>query len=397
LTEHNVAQEQTLHESKPVEVLRHVPALDGIRGLAILLVMLFHLAHANTNTPSALVNGLLRLGGSLWVGVDLFFALSGFLITGILLDSVADPHFFKNFYGRRLLRIAPLYYGFLLLLFIVVSTRFAEGPRPWVLLLLYLQNTPLWYHLPATMPLAEHVSMLWSLAVEEQFYLVWPVVIYLVRDRRKLLWIALAGAVAAPLARALLFAHGASPQETYELTICRADALLGGAWLALVTRGPARNTVIRFAPWLFWAALGSCVAIGMHAQRYTREVPAVTLYGYSLTAITGAAVIAMSLGSGSGVAATMKMPALRFLGKYSYCLYLVHQFVFWCLQISILPAIQARTHSMLLYHFVDSALVFAISIGVAMISFRFFEQPVLRLKSRFNYDRAAASPPVSTV
>ncbi|MGC2512156.1 MAG: acyltransferase, partial [Acidobacteriaceae bacterium] len=95
---------------------RHVPALDGVRGLAILLVLVSHLMLFNDRTGSRVGDSLSALRGLGWVGVDLFFVLSGFLITGILFDTLHDPHYFRSFYMRRFLRIFPLYYGFLFFL-----------------------------------------------------------------------------------------------------------------------------------------------------------------------------------------------------------------------------------------------------------------------------------------
>jgi peptidoglycan/LPS O-acetylase OafA/YrhL len=94
----------------------HIPALDGIRGLAILFVLADHLLSSNPYTSSAVFNFLSAIRESLWIGVNLFFTLSGFLITGILWDTLHKPNFFRNFYARRALRIFPLYYGFLLTL-----------------------------------------------------------------------------------------------------------------------------------------------------------------------------------------------------------------------------------------------------------------------------------------
>ena len=98
---------------------RHVPALDGVRGLAILLVLVSHLMLFNNRTGSRFGDSLSALRGLGWVGVDLFFVLSGFLITGILFDTLHDPHYFRSFYMRRFLRIFPLYYGFLFFLLVL--------------------------------------------------------------------------------------------------------------------------------------------------------------------------------------------------------------------------------------------------------------------------------------
>src|SRR4051812_12885006 len=101
------------------ESLLHIQSLDGVRGLAITLVFFFHLLQSNNEpTGSGLIDFILKLRDTGWIGVDLFFALSGFLITGILFDTLHSKHYFRNFYIRRALRIFPLYYGVLLFLFL---------------------------------------------------------------------------------------------------------------------------------------------------------------------------------------------------------------------------------------------------------------------------------------
>ena len=126
------------------DVLRHVTALDGVRGCAILMVLINHLLWSNSETGSRLMNVFVRVREAGWVGVDLFYALSGFLITGILFDSLGDRHYLKNFYMRRVLRIMPLYYGVATVLFLLLRLGTAEAGllRPYLLLLSYLSNTP---------------------------------------------------------------------------------------------------------------------------------------------------------------------------------------------------------------------------------------------------------------
>ena len=121
-----------------------------------------------------------------WTGVNLFFVLSGFLITGILYDTLHNEHYFRNFYMRRFLRIFPLYYGFLFLLMALAPWRHVTwGGRQFVLLA-YLQNTAIWFPIPGfRLANLADLNHFWSLAVEEQFYLFWPLVVFLVKDRKK--------------------------------------------------------------------------------------------------------------------------------------------------------------------------------------------------------------------
>ena len=161
---------------------RHIPVLDGLRGLAVVLVLLFHLDRLSGAAWPDRV--LARLFGAGWVGVDLFFVLSGFLITGILVDTAAQRNFFRNFYARRALRIFPLYYALLVVGFAVYPT-FApaiHADRDWRLFLdgqwwfwSYLANI----RLAAVGGAPMNFGHLWSVAIEEQFYLVWPLLLLL--------------------------------------------------------------------------------------------------------------------------------------------------------------------------------------------------------------------------
>jgi peptidoglycan/LPS O-acetylase OafA/YrhL len=363
---------------------RHILSLDGIRGIAIGLVLMVHLLWANTETGSSLIRlvGHIRAAG--WVGVDLFFSLSGFLITGILFDSLHSNHYFKNFYARRILRIFPLYYGVILVLFVVFRPHnFAQG-RPLFLLLAYLQNTPLWWNGINPPLIVRTTDHLWSLAVEEQFYLVWPILIFLIRDRRKLLWVALTLAALAPVTRAIMLAHGASFGATYNITICRADSLLGGAWLALMMRGGLRTTVLRYASTAFAAALLGCAMIAWRTGSFDWQLNRpINLYGYSIVAIGSTALIAMALRPGSYTSRMMQLRFLRFLGRYSYGIYIFHIIVFTLMSVTITPFLMSHIHSKILYHLVLMITVLLITIPLAMLSFEFYEKPFLKLKKRF--------------
>src|SRR5690606_28281082 len=209
--------------------------LDGVRGLAVLAVMLLHFTlFVPMDGAERFLNGWLQTG---WIGVDLFFVLSGFLITGILMDTRDDPHHFRNFYARRTLRIFPLYYAYLVLLFLVLPAlhegyameHATDDRRIW--LWTYMGNFLMargWEAMPS------HTTHLWSLAVEEQFYLVWPLLVFAVRRR----WLmALCGLtfLGAILTRAYLATQGAAA-AAYVLTPARMDTLAAGALVAVVLR-----------------------------------------------------------------------------------------------------------------------------------------------------------------
>src|SRR5437588_9009399 len=166
---------------------QYIPALDGLRGLAILLVMGYHFGQDADGGGTALGPFLSPVFGVGYHGVDLFFVLSGFLITGILLDMKDRPRYFRNFYIRRILRIFPLYYAVLFCLLVLLPLLvtppvfpFAEAQRRQAWLWLYASNI---YHAWTGHWRLTGFSHLWSLAVEEHFYLIWPVVIFFCRAR----------------------------------------------------------------------------------------------------------------------------------------------------------------------------------------------------------------------
>lgn len=365
---------------------KHVPALDGIRGVAILLVLGFHLLWSNVVTGSRFFDAAAQLRSAGWIGVDLFFALSGYLITGILLDTRDRPHYFRNFYARRALRIFPLYYAVLLLLTIAFHPTSPLALRPFLTLAAFLQNTPLWWHGHVNGLVANFTSHLWSLAVEEQFYLVWPLVVLFVRSRRALLWLAFSLAVCSPALRWLLLSHGDPLQATYKLTVCRADGLLAGAWLATAVRGRLRETALRLAPVTLVLGIIACLWIAFTTGNFDFERNrAVNVFAYSALALTGTSLIALTLSSGSTAARVLQWRPLRFFGQYSYGLYVLHQIIAAAIEYRFGAALRSSfsVHKAL-FHITFLVIVLSLSIPLAMLSYHFFERPFLRLKRFFD-------------
>src|SRR6266852_6534903 len=208
-----------------------VPQLDAVRGVAILLVI-FH--NASGKFPSLHLQGLFANG---WMGVDLFFVLSGFLITGILLDTKQSEGYLKNFYARRCLRIWPLYYSLIFFMFAVLPfLSHSEGhtvferSSPWWAFPLFLQNFLIF---PVSTAAAGPLGVTWSLAIEEQFYVVWPLVVRFC-SYAQLRRIAIAVICLSPALRFYLSRHHV---DLYTNVFCRLDGLMAGAFLALVVRG----------------------------------------------------------------------------------------------------------------------------------------------------------------
>jgi peptidoglycan/LPS O-acetylase OafA/YrhL len=322
--------------------LGRYPALDGLRGIAILAVFLSHYAGGH-KSKNFIIHCWSIVADSGWMGVDLFFVLSGFLITGILFQTASDEHRVKNFYARRALRIFPLFYGVLfgfLLLTPVLNLHWQPGH---LLYFFYLSNmmSLLAPHL-ASPGAAMGVAHLWSLAVEEQFYLLWPFVVWSVRNRKHLLKISYAIIIASLSLRIILVWRGVDSEVIYELLFTRADSLIAGGILALLVRGPlARKLPVKpilLCSWLAVAAMFFITGSGRH------EGALLSTIGYSVIAVFCACLV-YSAWLGEGWIARIANHAwLRFFGRYSYGLYIFHG-LFVTVLFPLVYTIQRLLHS----------------------------------------------------
>lgn len=316
---------------QPAPSRRHISALDGIRGLAILVVLVFHLSDGYIWQFKAQPSGLwqvVRLG---WSGVNMFFVLSGFLITGILLDSRDSPQYFRNFYARRALRIFPLYFAFMtaltLALMVAPGVRYTFGTASLLWTWLYATNISMalygWMG-PATL------IPFWSLAVEEHFYLVWPLLIARLSTRVLLVGMPVLWA-AVVLGRTVAVLAGVSTAAVYALTPFRLDALVLGGFLALLLRADPdvwSARVRRSAPWLA-ATAALLLALLVYHRGPSHEGAWMQSAGYTLfDGLFASLVVAVTFGPQPPVLSRMLSGSvLRTLGKYSYGLYVIHSVV----------------------------------------------------------------------
>lgn len=363
-----------------------IPALDGLRGIAILLVAFAHFigAYHISSRADAAVYETLRAG---WCGVDLFFVLSGFLITGILVETKTASNYFQSFYMRRFLRIFPLYYACLALWFFGFGSV-AES-QGWTASAIG-QDRQLWYWLyVSNWMVPEHEAVgalghLWSLAVEEQFYLVWPLVVWLV-STRKLAWVCVAAVIIAPAFRCVLVANGMASDAAYEWTPARMDALACGALLALLLRSPAGHRfVARWWRHVFGVGLAALVAIAIVNGGLAFNLTVMKTIGYSLLACTAAAAIAGAILSRDGAFGRrcVESAFLRAWGKYSYAIYVIHYPLFALSSQKLIEAGQSWLQTRWGYAlFVVGGL--ACSFGLAWLSWHLFEKHFLSLKQRF--------------
>jgi peptidoglycan/LPS O-acetylase OafA/YrhL len=389
----------TANTGTPVEFKRpHYRVLDGIRGLAIIGVLL---THASYVFESRVVERLTELG---WLGVDLFFVLSGFLITGILIDTKSAVNRALSFYARRMLRIFPIYY--LTLAVVLVAQMHwgwiaacAEMPTlrtrlPY--LFYYLNLKPLWNHGNAHQTLLGHF---WSLAVEEQFYFVWPLVVWRLSTKAvyKLCGAALCVALAVRIVSGARFGFG-----TWMLffPLTRADGLFVGSGIAALFASKYRPSKRLLAAAAAAAGFGLVtIAAGGHLQLLYGG-PLMSTYGLTCVAVLFGAFIAYSLlFHGDALPKAVKARWLRTFGRYSYGMYVFH------LPLYYLFDHLARTHLSLTFplpgfqSLIYVGSLISVTYGVAWISYNVFEQRFLRLKGRFApaFAAPALSAPANTL
>ena len=365
----------------------YLRGLDGLRGLAISLVLLYHgWTFRGTGDVGAAIDTVRAIG---WAGVDVFFVLSGFLITGILVETKGQPRSWRSFLIRRGLRIFPLYYAVLVLLVaagLVLAragaTSGAAGElvrgldHVWVNFL-YLTNFAVAAWGEDRVPL----DTAWSLAIEEQFYLVYPAIVLLC-SRRGLARALLGMVIAAPVLRVLVFELGPEPVlGPYVLPFCRMDALAIGGLVRLAYGGPAPAWLAalrRSAPLLGAAAVAVLLAWSRKDLRFVAV-------GYTLSAVAAAALLVRLLASleGSLLRRVLESRALVYMGRVSYAVYLFHLIartvVAWGLG-HVFPREEIGGTAYCAAQLLGMSLL---AIGAATASFYLFERPILRLKDRW--------------
>lgn len=365
-----------------------MPALDGVRGLAILVVLLYHFVAQTTATNpfEAAVNRVLSYGP---LGVDLFFILSGFLITGILYDSRAERRYFQSFYMRRALRIFPLYYTVLAVVFFVVplvpalrGTGIAQLREHQAWAWLYGVNVYLAIQGGWVLSYIEHF---WSLAVEEHFYLVWPLVVWLLGGRPRALMsgalliagLSFAGRVAASLL-------GVSPIATTVLTPFQLDALCLGGFFAVYVRQPGGLLSVKRAILPMALGAGALLVLQFGLHRFTESgFAAVRSMREGMFRVLLAALLLQALvaPASSALSRFFRSGPMTALGKYSYGIYVYHHFFSYYFTAHRTEFVLARavgSHTLAVA--IQAALGIAVSLAIAWLSYELFEKHFLRLK-----------------
>jgi peptidoglycan/LPS O-acetylase OafA/YrhL len=370
----------------------HIPELDGVRGIAILMVVVYHAFLFVPNPPTGWSATLASFG---LTGVDLFFTLSGFLITGILLKAKGRSGYFRDFYAKRALRIWPLYYLLLFASYGLVPRLLSlhshrppsdvlEG-RSLAVYVLLLQN--LWYR-DAFGPIL--LASTWSLAVEEHFYVVWPWLVSAF-SRKNLVFILAAVLALSPLARLWAGLRGLNGHAIYYMTCFRLDGLSLGALLALYcesaffslnrTKRMAIGALAIGTPPSLWLLLGHSQAFGPLQN--------------SMVALASAGTVALAVWccrADSLLGVPLRARWLRYVGKVSYCLYLIHQ-PFYCYALN---GGLARRFFGVGHGGAVCAMIFGFlaSLGIAGLSWSLFESRILKLKGRLEPRPAGSSAAV---
>jgi peptidoglycan/LPS O-acetylase OafA/YrhL len=360
-----------------------LPALDGIRGVAVLMILVFHFWQSMYHLPAAapLQSHLRFLAGG-QTGVDLFFVLSGFLITGILLNAKGTPHFLRNFYVRRAVRILPLYY-------LVVCGYFAAG---WINSGFYETFNKEWWYFPYL----QNVGMtfwphqvgepghFWSLGVEEHFYLFWPCLVLLCDERR--LPKVLLAIIAAAMGFRLLLIPFVGADNIFWFSPCRLDALALGALLAVVVRRPElAETAHQTCRWTLMI-LGPTLLV-LYPLTSGKGLFVMQTVKYLLVAVAFTALLGTTIGPG-------RWPWLerffstRFLcwcGKYSYAMYVFHPIIYIQITDLLRPNVSLATTHPNLYLACEFPLLLGVVFFVSWASWHLFEKHFLKLKSHFEY------------
>ena len=366
-----------------IEAQKHIPALDGVRGTAVLFVFVFH-AFTRVIVPHTAVSriflSLARMG---WIGVDLFFVLSGFLITGNLIRSRKYQNYYQVFYFHRALRIFPLYYLVLVTTLLFANQHYGFSEQIWFWL--NLSNIPTAFN-PYLIGFLAHF---WSLGIEEQFYMVWPTVIRRLDPRRVAIicFVVIATLLIVrnlPVSIALNYRH---PEAIYRLTPFRIDPLCAGAALAIIVN---QNHTILTHRWKIRSVF-LCSALAFLIVGYGRMPgsQAIIRLGYTLLVLAFGSLIALCVLKDGITRRVFSNRFLRKMGSYSYCFYLIHPAVIFAGNRPFLTAYVARmlqvSNSSNLIWVVIAAGEFVIILAVCAFSYHFFEQPILRLKRLYPY------------
>jgi peptidoglycan/LPS O-acetylase OafA/YrhL len=362
--------------------------LDGVRGFALCLVLFWHYGMGQIQAdPGSVTYQILDSLRFAWSGVDMFFVLSGFLIGGILLDNREKAGYFQVFYIRRICRIFPLYAVLVLLYAILVygvPAISGNSAYEW----LFSPPFPLWSYATFTQNIfmanahdfgPKWLGITWTVAVEEQFYILIPLLLYVV-PRNRLAFVLLCLIALVPVYRIWLFSwHPHAGMGAYLLMPARADALLMGVLVAYTLRDPkwldftySRTGYRAILALIVVSLLGICLLFFFRRNVYTL---AMSSLGYTLfDTLYALLILLMVTGRARPLGWFLRLPVFQKLGAISYGVYLFHQAVAGLLHgyfLGAAPRIDDVTSLML------TLIALGLTIGLAVLSWRYFEKPIV--------------------
>jgi peptidoglycan/LPS O-acetylase OafA/YrhL len=360
---------------------KRTPELDGIRGIAILQVLVWHFQSEVASEPGTPLAYAIPFLSMTWTGVDLFFVLSGFLIGGLLIDAKGSRNYLRVFYVRRAFRILPLYLLILLLAALanclLAKSEWSERIIPWPWYLSFSQN--IWMSLQDWQRAwSIWFNQTWSLALEEQFYLALPLVIF-VASRRILPHICIVLIFAAFLIRCLCYLTFTDERAnviSHVLLPCRMDSLAIGVLIAIIFRNArlraqifSRLNVLYYLLVMLLVALGGFVTAGWGLATIAMQT-----VGLSLIALLYGVFLLIAILEGQGpISSFTRNAALRRLGLWAYCIYLIHIFVKTAIFDIYGPTV------------VGASIALVFMFGIAHLSWRYFERPLIMMGHRWNY------------
>jgi peptidoglycan/LPS O-acetylase OafA/YrhL len=378
---------------------RRIPELDGIRGVACLAILVWHYLVGQIDAaPHSLLSFSLRPFEMAWSGVDLFFVLSGFLLGGILIDHRKSPHRTSTFYIRRACRIFPIYFVWLFLFVLMRSvvspsvdhSSLFSGSFPLWSFATYTQNVLMSLHNRYG---ATWMGITWSLAIEEQFYLVLPALVFLLPIRRLPTVVIVATVLAIACRVAILILSPSNWVAPYVLFCCRWDAPFAGVLGAWLVRQPfwtqnreRSDAVLRKS--LFALGIG-VLALFVYSPRPEGKLMASV--GFTCMAFFYLAVI-LAATRWSMFAGFFRNRLFVFCGTISYGIYLMHQGVSGLLHGYLRGGVPELTDAS---GVLVTLLAIATTFGLSWVSYRYFEKPIVRWGHQWGYDDRPAVAPIA--
>jgi peptidoglycan/LPS O-acetylase OafA/YrhL len=361
------------------------PALDGIRGVAFLMVFVIHYVHLPASFPRPVKTAYFLFQETGWFLVPLFFALSGFLITRLLLRTREREGYFRVFYLHRVIRIFPLYYLTIGVVALLALVQHWHLTRSHLLFAFYLQNfsTSILKYDP--LPFGIDVIHLWSMAIEEQFYLLWPLAIWFLRTEKALLRFCFVLIGASTLVRLVWPHFHTSPDAAYFSTFTRGDAIILGAILALLHPQPEQwNRLVKAARVLTPALWVAAIAVAyVRGQAHWYDYFGVTCL-IPLMNMIGAGLVILAIEPAGAVYRFCSGSLICRFGKLSYGMYLFHLLYASFFQENVMHAMSAFMPETVAKIAVD-VLALVVTVILAELTSRLVENPLLAFKKRFSY------------